>query len=294
MAAKAQKGLGRGLGALFTEPLPTEETKETEKSTVTLPIMKLEPNRSQPRQHFDEVTLSELAASIAENGLISPIAVRKMENGSYQIIAGERRWRACRQAGLSEVPVYILDVDDRRAAQLALIENLQREDLSPLEEARGYRSLMDNYGLSQEETALAVGKSRPAVTNAMRLLKLPESLQTLVEDGSLSAGHARALLALESEALQTKAAREIIEKQLSVRRTEALVKKLLQPEKPQPQTNALAVDYYKECEKDLSRRLSRKVTISHGKKKGKFEIEYYGEEDLQKLIELFDGLTAAK
>lgn len=290
MAKSNQKGLGKGLGALFVEPV----VQETEEKTVqTLPIQKLEPNRNQPRQAFDEVALQELADSIATHGLIQPIAVRPLEGGYYQIIAGERRWRASRLAGLKEVPVNIIEVDDQEAAQLTLIENLQREDLNPMEEARGYEALMTQYGLSQEEAANSVGKSRPAVANALRLLKLPKSIVSLLEDGSLSAGHARALLPLEQEELQKQVANAIMTQQLSVRQTESMVKRLMNPKKeeqPEP-ADIFKVDYVKECEKNMSRTLGRKVTISHGKKKGTFQIEYYGEDDLQQLLEQLSRLT---
>lgn len=284
MAKSTQKGLGKGLGALFTEP-PVQDTPGK-----TLPIQKLEPNRNQPRQEFDEVALQELADSIQEHGLIQPIAVRPLEGGYYQIIAGERRWRASRLAGLTEVPVNILEVNEQEAAQLTLIENLQREDLNPMEEARGYEALISQYGLSQEDAAKSVGKSRPAVANALRLLKLPKSIVLLIEDGSLSAGHARALLPLEKEDLQKAVAEKIIAGQLSVRQTEALVKRLMTPAKEPEVPDILQVDYFKECEKSLSKALGRKVTISHGKNQGKFTLEYYGDEDLQKLIEALERL----
>lgn len=289
MAKSNQKGLGKGLGALFVEPAVSEAE---EKATKTLPIQKLEPNRNQPRQDFDEVALQELADSIGEHGLIQPIAVRPLEGGYYQIIAGERRWRASRLAGLKEVPVNIIEVDEKEAAQLTLIENLQREDLNPMEEARGYEALISQYGLSQEGAAKSVGKSRPAVANALRLLKLPKSVVSLIEDGSLSAGHGRALIPLEDEKLQLEAAQRILAHQLSVRQTESLVKRLMAPEKPEePESgDILKVDYFKECEKTFSQAFGRKVTISHGKKKGTFQIEYYGEEDLQQLLDLLSKL----
>lgn len=286
--AKAKDALGKGLGALFSE---APALAETQANRNTLPIQKLEPNPNQPRRDFDEAALAELADSIAQHGLIQPITVRPLDTGFYQIIAGERRWRASRQAGLLEVPVNIIDADDQKAAQLALIENLQREDLNPLEEASGYQTLMETYGLTQEEAANSVGKSRPAVANALRLLKLPKSILSLVQDGSLSAGHARALIPLESEKLQKDAAQRIIDQQLSVRQTEALVKRLLKPEPKESPTDILAVDYIKECEKSLTKALGRKVSIKSGKKSGKFELEYYGEEDLQQLIDLLSRLA---
>ena len=288
MAKSSQKGLGKGLGALFAEPAVPETPQQ---SINLLPIQKLEPNRAQPRQDFDEEALGELAASIAEHGLIQPIAVRAMPNGYYQIIAGERRWRASRLAGLKEVPVTMIEADDRTAAELTLIENLQREDLNPMEEARGYVALISDFGMSQEEAAKSVGKSRPAVANALRLLKLPKSIISLVEDGSLSAGHARALIPLPTEELQKEAAQRILEQQLSVRQTESLVKRLMKPEaEPEPE-NVLKVDYYRECEKTLSKSLGRGVKIHPGKKKGVFQLEYYGEEDLQQLMDALETLS---
>ena len=288
MAKSSQKGLGKGLGALFAEPAVPETPQQP---TNLLPIQKLEPNRAQPRQDFDEEALGELAASIAEHGLIQPIAVRAMPNGYYQSIAGERRWRASRLAGLKEVPVTMIEADDQTAAELTLIENLQREDLNPMEEAKGYAALISDFGMSQEETAKSVGKSRPAVANALRLLKLPKSIISLVEDGSLSAGHARALIPLPTEELQKEAAQKILEQQLSVRQTESLVKRLMKPEaEPEPE-NGLKVDYYKECEKTLSKSLGRGVKIHPGKKKGVFQLEYYGEEDLQQLMDALEALS---
>ena len=287
MAKSSQKGLGKGLGALFADPVtPVEPQKQIQ----VLPIQKLEPNRAQPRRDFDEEALGELAASISEHGLIQPIAVRQMENGYYQIIAGERRWRASRLAGLKEVPVNIIEADDQTAAELTLIENLQREDLNPMEEARGYEALITSFGMSQEEAAKSVGKSRPAVANALRLLKLPKAIVLLVEDGSLSAGHARALIPLPSEELQKEAAQKNMEQQLSVRQTEALIKRMLKPQtEPEPES-ILRVDYYKECEKSLSKRLGRGVHIQPGKKKGIFQLEYYGQEDLQQLMDALEAL----
>lgn len=288
MAKSSQKGLGKGLGALFAEPAVPETPQQP---TNLLPIQKLEPNRAQPRQDFDEEALGELAASIAEHGLIQPIAVRAMPNGYYQIIAGERRWRASRLAGLKEVPVTMIEADDQTAAELTLIENLQRENLNPMEEAKGYAALISDFGMSQEETAKSVGKSRPAVANALRLLKLPKSIVSLVEDGSLSAGHARALIPLPTEELQKEAAQKILEQQLSVRQTESLVKRLMKPEQEPEPENVLKVDYYKECEKTLSKSLGRGVKIHPGKKKGVFQLEYYGEEDLQQLIDALEALS---
>ena len=275
MSAK-QRGLGRGLGALIGD-FP----EEPESGAVTkLPLQKVEPNPDQPRRTFDEEELQALADSIAAHGILQPLAVRASGDGFYQIIAGERRWRAARMAGLSEVPVVVLEADDRTVMELALVENLQRQDLNPMEEAEGYQRLMKEYGLTQEEAAARVGKSRPAVANALRLLLLPEEVRSLVEDGTISAGHARAILSLPAARLQKAAAQKIVALRLSVRQEE---------EKPEPKPAPLTVDYVAECEKSLTRRLDRKVRIVNGKRKGRFELEFYGQEDLQRL---YDALLA--
>ena len=277
----SQKGLGRGLGALLGDF--SEET--TEKSAYQmLPIYRVEPNPDQPRQDFDEEELQMLADSIAEHGIIQPLTVRETPTGYYQIIAGERRWRAARLANLSDVPVVIMEADDKKAMELALIENLQRQDLNPVEEAMGYRTLMEVHGLTQDEAAKRVGKSRPAVANALRLLGLcPEVLEKLRE-GKLTAGHARAILQIKSEKKQMEAAQKIIALDLSVRQAELLCKNMTKevPEKKEP---AFAVDYVAECEKQLSKHLGRGVKIVNGKRKGRFELEFYGQEDLQILLD---------
>ena len=285
MSAK-QRGLGRGLGALIGD-FP----EEPESGAVTkLPLQKVEPNLDQPRRTFDEEELQALADSIAAHGILQPLAVRASGGGFYQIIAGERRWRAARMAGLSEVPVVVLEADDRTVMELALVENLQRQDLNPMEEAEGYQRLMKEYGLTQEEAAARVGKSRPAVANALRLLLLPEEVRSLVEDGTISAGHARAILSLPAARLQKAAAQKIVALRLSVRQAEAMCKRMLQEEeKPEPKPAPLTVDYVAECEKSLTRRLDRKVRIVNGKRKGRFELEFYGQEDLQRL---YDALLA--
>lgn len=285
MSAK-QRGLGRGLGALIGD-FP----EEPESGAVTkLPLQKVGPNPDQPRRTFDEEELQALADSIAAHGILQPLAVRASGGGFYQIIAGERRWRAARMAGLSEVPVVVLEADDRTVMELALVENLQRQDLNPMEEAEGYQRLMKEYGLTQEEAAARVGKSRPAVANALRLLLLPEEVRSLVEDGTISAGHARAILSLPAARLQKAAAQKIVALRLSVRQAEAMCKRMLQEEeKPEPKPAPLTVDYVAECEKSLTRRLDRKVRIVNGKRKGRFELEFYGQEDLQRL---YDALLA--
>lgn len=279
MAGK--KGLGRGLGALIDD----FSAPEVSGKVSSLPLQKVEPNPNQPRRVFEEEELAALADSIAVHGMIQPIAVRDEGNGFYMIIAGERRWRAARLAGLSEVPVIILDADDRTVMELALVENLQRQDLNPMEEAEGYRALMQEYGMTQEETAERVGKSRPAVANALRLLLLPEEVRALVEEGTLSAGHARAVLSLPNEKLQKAAAQKILALRLSVRQAEAMCKRMAAEKKSEPPKSALAVDYVGECEKALTRQLDRKVKIVSGKRKGRFELEFYGQDDLQRLYE---------
>ena len=280
-----QKGLGRGLGALIDDYSGPAQ----QQAVTVLPLQKVEPNPNQPRRTFDEVELQALADSVAEHGIVQPLAVRALENGYYQIIAGERRWRAARLAGLKELPVVVLEADDQAVMELALIENLQRQDLNPMEEAEGYRVLMEEHGLTQEQVASRVGKSRPAVANALRLLALPEEVRAMVEDGTLSAGHARAVLSLPSAKLQKAAAQKIIALRLSVRQAEMMCKRMAAGEKPAKQKPALVVDYVGECEKALTKQLGRKVRIVSGKRKGRFELEFYGQDDLQRL---YDALLA--
>ena len=277
----SSKGLGKGLGALlgdFDEPIQENSPYKL------LPIHKVEPNPDQPRRDFDEEELEALSESISVHGIIQPLTVRELSSGFYQIIAGERRWRAARMAGLSEVPVVIMEADDRKAMELALIENLQRQDLNPVEEAMGYQSLMEEYGMTQEEAAGRVGKSRPAVANALRLLNLCPTVLEMVRNGELTAGHARAILVLKDERKQQQAAQRIHALGLSVRQAELLCKNMTRQPAPQPKVT-LAVDYIGECEKSLSKHLGRGVKIINGKRKGKFELEFYGEEDLQNLLD---------
>ncbi|MBR4971782.1 MAG: ParB/RepB/Spo0J family partition protein [Oscillospiraceae bacterium] len=275
------KGLGRGLGALLGDfDAPIQENSPYK----LLPIHKVEPNPDQPRRDFDEEELQALSESIAIHGIIQPLTVREMTSGYYQIIAGERRWRAARMAGLQEVPVVIVEADDKKAMELALIENLQRQDLNPVEEALGYQSLLEVYGLTQEEAAGRVGKSRPAVANALRLLTLSPSVLEMVRNGELTAGHARAILVLKDERKQQQAAQRICALGLSVRQAELLCKNMTRQTPPTPKVT-LAVDYIGECEKSLSKHLGRGVKIINGKRKGKFELEFYGEEDLQVLLD---------
>lgn len=275
------KGLGKGLGALMGDFV---EEPAGQSPYQVLPIYKIEPNPDQPRRDFDEEELQSLAESVAVHGLVQPLTVRQMPNGYYQIIAGERRWRAARLANLNEVPAVIIEADDKKTMELALIENLQRQDLNPVEEALGYRSLIEEYGMTQEETAARVGKSRPAVANALRLLSLNEKLLDMVRSGALSAGHARAVLSLKNEKQQMEAAQKIAALGLSVRQAELLCKNMTR-EKPQKKEATLAVDYVAECEKNMSRHLGRGVKIVTGKRKGKLELEYYGQEDLQTLLD---------
>lgn len=280
MAAKEKKGLGTGLAALFGEDDLDEQSE-----LMTLPITKVEPRKDQPREYFDEAALQELADSIAQYGLIQPIVARRLPDGFYQIIAGERRWRASRMAGLAEIPVRVIEADDRTAAELALVENLQRENLNPIEEAKGYKTLIEVYGLTQEETAKSVGRSRPAITNSMRLLSLSENVLRLVEDGKLSAGHARALIPITDEKTQLDAANEVISKSLSVRKTEALAARLTKEPKEKSEPAKPFVDYSAEVEKELGEILGRRVHLVSGKKNGRIEIEFYGADDRENLIE---------
>lgn len=291
MAAKNTKGLGTGLGVLFGG----DDIDDSDSQLLTLPISKVEPRLEQPRQYFDEAALQELADSIAQYGLIQPITARKLDTGYYQIIAGERRWRAARLAGLHEVPVRVIEADDRRTAELALVENLQREDLNPIEEAKGYKTLIEEYGLTQEETAKSVGRSRPAVTNALRLLSLSKPVLEMVEKGELSAGHARALVSIEDSEKQLKAAIEVRDKALSVRKTEQLAARIgREPEEKSETSKGVKVDYSAEVSRQLSEAMGRKVRLVDGKKTGKIEIEFYGADDREALIELLSRIGKNK
>ncbi len=267
-------GLGKGLDALFAENAVEEQGK-----TVTLRITDIEPNRAQPRKQFDEAALGDLAASISQHGVLQPLLVRPLPNGRYSLVAGERRWRASRMAGLTEVPVVIREMTDQAAAELALIENLQREDLNPMEEAIGYRTLMDSYGMTQEEAAQAVNKSRPAVANALRLLNLPDELAAMVHNGTLSAGHARTLLSFESKEEQLAAARMAVEQDLSVRALEKMAKaartKPVSERKTPPRDS-----FYSEAELLLSEKLGRRVRVLAKGEGGTLQLEFYGKDDL--------------
>lgn len=281
MAAKEKKGLGTGLGVLFGADEFDDEAEQ-----LTLPISKVEPRSEQPREYFDQEALEALADSIRQYGLIQPITVRKLDSGYYQIIAGERRWRASRLAGLTEVPVRVIEADDRRTAELALVENLQREDLNPIEEAKGYKLLIEEYGLTQEDAARSVGRSRPAVTNAMRLLMLTPPVMEMVEKGKLSAGHARAILSVSEPSKQLAAANEIIKKNYSVRKAEQLAVRIArEPRQAPEESGEISVDYAAEISNELSKKLGRKVKLIDGKRNGKIEIEFYGADDREALIE---------
>jgi ParB family chromosome partitioning protein len=280
--ANQKKGLGTGLGALLGEEAAAEKSSG---GATVLPISKVEPRSDQPRNQFDEDALQELADSIAQYGIIQPITVRRLDSGYYQIIAGERRWRAARLAGLKEVPVRILDADDRRTAELALVENLQREDLNPLEEAMGYRSLIEEFGLTQDEASRSVGKSRSAVTNSLRLLSLSPKVLEMVQDGRISAGHARALLQIEGESRQIQAAQEIITKGMSVRKAEQLAARMTRLPAIEDKQDAGKVDYAAEESVSLTRALGRKCRIIEGKRLGKIELEFYDSNDREVLLD---------
>ncbi|MEG1242675.1 MAG: ParB/RepB/Spo0J family partition protein [Oscillospiraceae bacterium] len=288
-----KRGLGTGLGALFGE----DSLGGDPGGSLNVPIEKVEPRREQPRSYFDEAALTELADSISKFGMIQPITVRRLDSGYFQIIAGERRWRAARLAGLSEVPVRVITADDRRAMELALVENLQREDLNPIEEAKGYRTLMDDYKMTQEEASQSVGKSRPAVANALRLLSLTPPVLAMVEDGDLSAGHARSLLSIKDEGEQLRIASRVVDEGLSVRQTENLAAKLLNDKEKaeaREETPEITVNYIAEAEKRLTTSLGRKVIIKDGRKKGMIELEFYGSDDREALIDALVSFGGVK
>ncbi len=281
------RGLGKGLDALFAD-----NTTPDGGGTVTLPITEIEPNRAQPRKKFDDTALAELADSIRQHGVITPVLVRPMTDGSYQLVAGERRWRAARMAGLSELPALIKEMSDSEAMELALIENLQREDLNPVEEAEGYRVLMDTYGLTQEQVAQRVNKSRPAVANAVRLLGLPDEVRQMVADGRLSSGHARALITVEDKARVKELASEIIKKELTVRDVERLAKADKKGEsKPSAGKNKpLRDSFYTEMELALHAELGRKIKVTEGaKEQGVLEIAFFDKQDLADIASRLAG-----
>lgn len=286
------KGLGKGLGALMGDAALQPELS----GSLSLPISQVQPGLNQPRKRFDDEALQDLADSIRIHGVIQPLTVRRLSSGYYQIIAGERRWRASKLAGLTEVPAVIIEADEQKVMELGLIENLQREDLNPVEEAKGYEVLMKEHGLTQEEVAQRVGKSRPAVANAVRLLALPDPVLQLLEEGRLSAGHARALLGLGSKGEQREVAQQVVDQGLSVRQTEALVLRHVK-EEGKPPAKAQDTDPYKiyrdAAAKELTDRLGRKVSIVHGRSKGKVELEYYDDNDLNALLDLLEQIKAA-
>ena len=299
--ANANRGLGKGLGALLGDAALRTDTSDN----LYLPISQIEPYANQPRRHFDEEALQDLADSIREHGIIQPLTVRRLSSGYYQIIAGERRWRASRMAGLKEVPVRIaglaevpaivIEADDRKMTELSLIENLQREDLDPIEEAEGYKTLMDNYHLTQEEAAERVGKSRSAVANSLRLLGLCPEVRQMLQNGELSGGHARALLPLKAD-LQLDAANLIVKQGLSVRQTEALAKRLSNPKEERKPTNdeLIAESYGRLAAQELSDKIGRTCRIVSGKKKGRIELDYYGIDDLNDLLEALAAIKRRK
>jgi ParB family chromosome partitioning protein len=294
MAAKSTaKGLGTGLGALFGDAagaMPND--------FAYIPISKIEPNKNQPRAKFDKASLDELADSIREHGVLQPLTVRSLGDGYYQIIAGERRWRAARQAEIKELPARIIAADDKKTAEISLVENLQREDLNPIEEALGYKTLVSEYGMTQDEASKRVGKSRPVVANALRLLALPEPVLALVESGDLNTGAARALLPLKDDVLIRDAAHTVMSRGLNVRETERLVKRLTREaagqERETDKNGEAAVNYIEQIERELTEKLGRRVKIMQGKNKGRVEIEYYDQDDFERLYAAIASLAGKK
>ena len=287
--ASTKKGLGGGLSNLFGADVADLSADSATDSVSQIALSKIEPNPNQPRKKFDQQALEELAESIRLHGIITPITVRPADkNGYYQIIAGERRWRAARLAGLKEIPAMVLEAHESEVMELALIENLQRQDLNPIEEAEGYELLMQQFGMTQEEVAHRVVKSRPAVANALRLLALPDEVRTMVSEGKLSGGHARAVLAVAEEDKRVEAAKQMVG--MSVRQAEALAKRINKKPAPKPQPEGFSVDYVSEVEKELESVLGRKISIEQGKNSGKLSLEYYGADDLERLIEALRGL----
>lgn len=275
--AKKMSGLGKGLGALMLENSTQEMLTENE-----LPINEIIPNRDQPRKTFDEAALEELAESIKQHGVLQPLLVRPIPSGGYQLVAGERRWRACRMAGLNKVPVVIKELTDTETMEIAIIENLQREDLNPIEEAEGLQALIDKCGYTQEEVAASVGKSRPAIANSLRLLRLPQEVRDMTKNGEISAGHARALLAFDNDAMMLEAAKNIVSKKMTVRDVECLAK-IKETNAPRRRRTRRRDSFYDEVELSLSETLGRKVKVYTGRGSGTLEIEFYSQEDLKTL-----------
>ncbi len=275
--AKKMSGLGKGLGALMLENSTDEMLTENE-----LPINEIIPNRDQPRKTFDEAALEELAQSIKQHGVLQPLLVRPIPSGGYQLVAGERRWRACRIAGLNKVPVVIKELTDTETMEIAIIENLQREDLNPIEEAEGLQALIDKCGYTQEEVAVSVGKSRPAIANSLRLLRLPQEVRDMTKNGDISAGHARALLAFDNDAMMLEAAKNIVSNKMTVRDVERLAK-IKETDEPRRRRTRRRDSFYDEVELSLSETLGRKVKVYTGRGSGTLEIEFYSQEDLKEL-----------
>lgn len=275
MAKKS--GLGKGLGALMLE-----NNTDSMVSTSTLNINEITPNKEQPRKTFDETALEELADSIRQHGVLQPLLVRPLTSGGYQLVAGERRWRASRLAELKEVPVIIKELSDTEAMEIAIIENLQREDLNPIEEAEGLQALIDKCGYTQEQVATSVGKSRPAITNALRLLKLPEEVREMAKDGTISAGHARALLAFDNQPMMIECANQIVSKKLTVRDVEKMAKRPA-TKSAQQKTAKRRDSFYDEVELSLTEALGTKVRVYNGRNKGTLEIEFYTLDDLKNI-----------
>lgn len=276
--AKKQSGLGKGLGALMLE-----NSMDDRLTGSTLPINEIIPNKDQPRKTFDEAALQELADSIKQHGVLQPLLVRPVPSGGYQLVAGERRWRASRIAGLREVPVIVKELTDTEAMQIAIIENLQREDLNPIEEAEGLQALIDKCGFSQEEAAVSVGKSRPAITNSLRLLRLPEEVREMTKNGEISAGHARALLSFDNQAIMLEVAKNIVSHKLTVRDVERLAKR---PERNSVKSAKRRDSFYDEVALSLTESLGRKVRVINGRSKGTLEIEFYSLDDLKDIANL--------
>lgn len=289
MAKTAKGGLGKGFGALLGESL--RDDPEESAGISTLPMALVEPNPDQPRKMFDREAMEALKQSIATHGVITPITVRAAKDGYYQIIAGERRWRAARSIGLTEIPAMVIEADDSQVMELALIENLQREDLNPIEEAEGYDVLIHRFGLTQEQVADRVGKSRPAISNALRLLALPEEARDMVASGGLSPGHARAILAIQDESRRLEAIEQIAG--MSVRQAEKYARQINRAEEIEngPAQQPVSVDYLAEAARGLESHLGRKVRIEQGKKSGTVTLEFYGEEDLERLLEALNRLS---